>query len=483
MSLKLYNTLTRSLEEFTPMDAQNIRMYACGITPYDWSHIGHARSAVAFDVLFRLLKHVYGKDHVTFVRNFTDIDDKIIARANETGEEPTALAARFISAYHEDMAALNVQKPTHEPKVSEHMGGIVKMVDDLIAIGAAYVTPSGDVMYRVAKFPKFGQLARRKIEEQIHGARVQVDAEKEAAEDFVLWKANEKSATKLAQAFNPADYGAKRFSALGRPGWHIECSVMSEALLYDASKNGKDTALFDIHGGGEDLQFPHHCCEIAQSEALHPNQLMANYWVHNAFITVGGKKMSKSLGNFTTIQDALAKYSGEAVRLWLLQTHYRKPVDYSDEALQAMESRLTNIRKRIIADRSAISLDEEEIEQRTKSAYGDPDYEKVPDLFWEALADDLNTPKALSVIDVTKDAVARLTMYHILGIKLFQSLKDLPAVFQRTNFMPEEQKLYDARTAARTAKNWAESDRLRDELLKQGIIVEDGPNGTTWRRA
>jgi cysteinyl-tRNA synthetase len=488
MTLKLYNTLTRQLEEFKPMDAQNVRMYACGITPYDWSHIGHARSAVAFDVLFRLLKHLYGKEHVTFVRNFTDIDDKIIARANETGEEPTALAERFIQAYKEDLKALNVEElpEKNQPRVSQYIPQIVKMVDDLIAIGAAYTTPSGDVMYRVSQFPKFGQLARRNIEQQIHGARVQVDAEKEAAEDFVLWKANEKSATKLAQAFNPVDYGAKRFTALGRPGWHIECSVMSESLLFNPAKNGSDAALFDIHGGGEDLQFPHHCCEIAQSEALHPNKQMANYWVHNAFITVNGKKMSKSLGNFTTIRDALQEDTGNAIRLWLLQTHYRKPVDYSVAALKAATNRLKNYAQAL---KPLLKMSASEVLKGKKEyvAY------KPTEALVGVLLKDLDTPKFLAGIDEMINKSSSLPWsedyalvseiagnLQFIGIDLYELPK-----FTVNDLMlsAAQSELVEQRTAARAAKDWKESDRLRDELLKQGIIVEDGPNGTTWRRA
>ncbi|MCP5405399.1 MAG: cysteine--tRNA ligase [Pseudomonadaceae bacterium] len=395
MPLTLYNTLTRTKEEFKPLDPAHVRMYVCGITPYDEPHIGNARVMVVFDVLHRLLRHVYGAEAVTYASNFTDIDDKIINRAKERGMEPTALADEVIASFHASMKALNVLPPTEEPRVSQYMGGIVTMVDALIAKGFAYVTPSGDVMYRAAKFPDFGKLANRDLEGQQAGARVAEDSEKEHAHDFVLWKANAKSATKLEQAFAPADYGARHFAAEGRPGWHIECSVMSEALLHTPFAKEGDTALFDIHGGGEDLQFPHHSCEIAQSEALHPQHKMANYWLHNAFITVGGKRMGKSEGNFTTIKDALAKYSPEAIRLWLLQTHYRKPVDFSEQALQACEKRIAKL-------------------QRKAAEQGGTD--APPAKFMEALLDDLNTAKALSFLEANPSSLP--AMMGVLGLKV-----------------------------------------------------------------
>jgi cysteinyl-tRNA synthetase len=457
-TLKLHNTLTRTKQDFTPLDPKKVGMYVCGITPYDDAHIGHARVYVVFDVLFRLLRHIYGENAVNYVRNFTDIDDKIITRAAEKGGDPIKLAEHFMMSFHEDMMKLNVLMPTAEPRVSTSIPGIVKMVDQLIAKGFAYETASGDVIYRTAKFPKYGALARRKLEDQQHGARVKEDAEKENPNDFVLWKANAKSAAKLEQAFNPAEYAAKHFSAPGRPGWHIECSVMSAEHL---------GLPFDIHGGGEDLIFPHHCCEIAQTEALMaPGQDMARYWLHNSFITVNGTKMSKSLGNFTTIKDALRMSTPGAIRIWLLQTHYRKPVDFSVEALIAAQNRYVGYIKTTFG---------------AFAEYGMEilDTDKLPPEFINALADDLNTPIALSVIDKEPSILRKSQMLNFLGIDKVHGKVEV-----KKPLNINEESLMQARFSARAAKNWAESDRLRDELKAKGIIVEDKPDGTTtWRRA
>jgi len=479
--LRLTNTLTRQKEVFKPLDPNNVGLYVCGITPYDDAHIGHARVYVVFDVLFRLLRHLYGEDHVKYVRNFTDIDDKIIARAAEKGEQPATLAQKYIDSFHADMDALNVLRPTVEPRVSdpEVLRGIAQMIDALIEKQYAYVAPSGDVIYRTQKFPRFGQLAHRKLDEQRHGSRVKVDSEKENPNDFILWKANAKSATKLEQAFTPADYGAKNFNAPGRPGWHIECSVMGRQNLGPT---------FDIHGGGEDLQFPHHCCEIAQSEALLPPQInMANYWVHNGFITVGGTKMSKSLGNFTTIKDALRKYSPEAIRLWLLQTHYRKSVDYSDRALEATSNSINKFKDYIKAFPFFLA---EDIQPFTKAT----------ERFYQALADDLNIPEALAIMNAEINATfgadnlestdnpnrhikTFFEMANFLGILSLEEVKKL-IEYATIPLSEEQDNLLMVRTAARAAKNWPESDRLRDELKKQGIELEDHPDGTTtWRRS
>ena len=378
MTLRLTNTLTGDKEDFVPLSANNVRMYACGITPYDYGHMGNASTAVAFDILFRVLRENYGTPHVTYVRNVTDIDDKIINRATEIGEDPVVLAATYSAIYEDSLSQLGCLPPTHLTLVSEHLPDIINMVDALIDKGFGYVTPSGDVMYRVAKFPTFGALVKRDLASQKHGARVTIDNEKEQVEDFVLWKANAKSATKMEQAFNPAHYGAKRFNALGRPGWHIECSAMCRKHLGNT---------FDIHGGGEDLKFPHHSCEIAQTEALLPKgQPMARYWLHRAFITVAGKKMSKSLGNFITIPDALAAHDPMAIRYWLLQTHYRKPVDYSDTALKAAAKPA----KRIITG----------LTQPT-SVSADAAFKNK---MLACLNDDLNTAKALGVLNTALSA-------------------------------------------------------------------------------
>lgn len=420
--LKLTNSLTRQLEEFKPQNPQNVTLYTCGITPYDYAHIGNLRVMVVFDVLFRLLRHLYGEQHVTYIRNFTDIDDKIIQRAQELNQEPTKLAETYIQVFHQNMATINCLPPTHEPRVSTTMPEIIAMIEALIVNGYAYVAPSGDVMYRTTRFPTFGQLVKRKLNEQHSGSRVQIDTEKESEHDFVLWKANAKSATKLEQAFNPAQYGAQKFNALGRPGWHIECSAMSKKFA--------GTTL-DIHAGGEDLQFPHHSCEIAQSEALSGKPL-ANIWLHNSFITVGGQKMSKSLGNFTTIPDALKQFPPMALRYWLLQTHYRKPVDFTPQAVQAASKPITRIQKAITAAQNTLKVSPvpgNALGQDASSHPGAPSRYPGPrdeptHPFLNALNTDLNTSKALAELnklattELTPQSAAQLlTMANILGFK------------------------------------------------------------------
>ncbi len=473
--LKLYNTLTRDKQEFKPLDidaegnAQSVRMYVCGITPYDYAHIGNLRTIVVFDVLYRLLRHLY-PNKVEYVRNYTDIDDKIVQRAAEKGIDPFELSNEFIGIFERDMARMNVLDLPREqkPRVSDYMREIVSMVNGLLKKGFAYVTNSGDVMLSVPDFEKlgsphnaFGHIARRTFDNL--QARVEEDAEKRDTRDFPIWKANSKSATKMEQAFHPQELGAtfEGFTAAGRPGWHIECSVMSEELLGKKYQQGH-AALFDIHGGGEDLAFPHHSCEIAQTEAFHPECTMSSVWMHVAFLTVEGQKMSKSLNNFILVEDALKKYSPEAIRLWLLQTHYRKPVDYSDEALQAAENRVSRWKNTTqqylhqLMDKTIVEVD-------------------LPDAFIDALSDDLNTAAALEIAECEKDIAKKVRMLTWLEI--------LPRTYQKP-LSESEGKIFDARIAARTAKNWAESDRLRDLLKNEhGIIVEDGPNGQTWRRA
>ena len=391
----LYNTLTRQKEEFVPIDSTNVRMYVCGVTPYDHSHIGHAFSAVAFDVLFRLLRHVYGETHVRYARNFTDVDDKIINRANETGQKPEDVANIHIKSYHEDMDALNVLMPTVEPKITTHMQEILAFIDDLLKEKVAYVTASGDVNYDISKAPSregytYGKLSGKKLEDLIAGARVDVDADKKNPGDFALWKAAKPGEPSWDAGPTAQEHGAKA----GRPGWHIECSAMSLKELGER---------FDIHGGGEDLQFPHHENEIAQSESQCGHQHV-NYWMHNAFVTVEGRKMSKSLGNFTLIKDVLENFSGEAVRLWLMQTSYRKPVDYSEEALRGAQKRVNRLHNAMQNGPVGGTVQQEEID-------------KIANF----LADDLNTARALSVLDVLRpkaleDADAAATLRAAAGL-------------------------------------------------------------------
>jgi cysteinyl-tRNA synthetase len=453
--LKLYNTLTREKQDFVPIDAKNVGLYVCGVTPYDFPHIGNARPMVAFDILFRLLRHVYGEKHVTYVRNFTDVDDKIIARAAERKTNPMQLAQYFIMAYHEDSWALNCLMPTHEPLVSDPvvMQGIVSFIEKLIEKGAAYVISDG-VYLDIAKIESmkdksetysYGKLSGKKLDELIAGARVDVNLEKRQTGDFALWK--------FAKVGEPAWFSPW---GEGRPGWHIECSVMSEQLLGNR---------FDIHGGGEDLQFPHHENELAQSVSCH-GHMHAGLWMHNAFITVEGNRMGKSMGNFIPIKDVRMQLNPLAIRLWLLQTHYRKPVDYSEQAMAAANKRLAGYQR---------------VTTEAFMQYGATilDTTNLPEEFVNALADDLNTSVALSVIDKEADALRKTQMLAFVGLIKTSGFHEGEKPLNMN-----EEALMKARITARTAKNWPESDRLRDLLKSEhGIIVEDGPNGQTWRRA
>ncbi len=379
MHLHLTNTLTKQKEVFTPEDMDNVRMYNCGVTPYDYAHIGNARNAVAFDVLFRILRQIYTPENVTYVRNFTDVDDKIIARAAEVNTTEKELSQKFIQAYQADMAALGCLTPTHEPLVTEEIPAICTIVNQLLANGYAYVTETSDVNYDISKKADYGKLSRKKLDELVAGVRIDEDNTKRNPGDFALWKAAKKGEPTWDLTLSDGTI------LKGRPGWHIECSAMSAKYL------GKT---FDIHTGGEDLQFPHHENEIAQSEGAHAKDCCdkkhVNYWLHNAFITVGGKRMGKSLGNFTTVRDALEHYDGRAIRLWLLQTHYRKPVDFSQDALKASQKRLRRLHN-AIAD-----LDE--------GIKPNPDdFVKI----LKPLADDMNTSKAIAQLDILRAAASK----------------------------------------------------------------------------
>ena len=479
--IRFYNTLTRTKEDFTPKENGKVGMYVCGITPYDYSHIGHARVAVVFDTLFRFLKSQ--GNEVTYVRNFTDIDDKIINRAAEEGVEPKELSEKVIGWFNEEMLALNAQVPTEEPKVSTTMPEIIELIKTLVEKEYAYVAPSGDVIYDISKFANYGKLVNRDIEGQKAGARVDVNDEKRNPEDFLLWKS--------AKAEEPESVKFESPWGKGRPGWHIECSAMSKKYL------GEN---FDIHGGGEDLQFPHHSCEVAQSEAANfdlvdgkpsKGQQYVNYWLHNGFITVNGTKMSKSLGNFTTIRDVLkdfgGKYSGEAMRLFLLNTHYRKPVDYSDMALQAAEKALNSL---------YMSLEKAKV-----LPFGEVSIAKL-EAFSANLADDMNTAKALSHIfeldkafniallqekDEAKAASLIATiksMANELGILQYNPQEYLKGTLWKTEGLAENEieTFINQRIEAKANKDFALADKIRNDLTAQGIILEDSPNGTTWRR-
>ena len=460
--LHIYNSLTKKKELFTPLTPGKARMYVCGMTVYDYCHLGHARVMVVFDMVARYLR-ARGFD-VTYIRNITDIDDKIIKRAAENKEDINALTARFIAAMNEDAQTLGVLPPDNEPRATAHIKEILDMIGRLVQGGYAYQAKNRDVYYRVRKFRDYGALSGKTLDELKSGARVEVDEEKDDPLDFVLWKT-----AKPGEPQWDSPWGS------GRPGWHIECSAMSTKCLGNH---------FDIHGGGMDLKFPHHENEIAQSEAATGSRFV-NTWMHIGFVRVAQEKMSKSLGNFFTVREVLKKFDPETVRYFILSSHYRSPLDYSDDNLQGAKAALT---------RFYLALKETPMEADPGSAAA---YEER---FLDAMDDDLNTPGALAVLfdlvrDINKlrdehaaaDRVAPLTfMLRRLGGILGLLQRD-PQEFLRAGTasgLSNEQidGLIAKRTEARRSKNWAESDRIRDELKAQGVILEDAGGATTWRR-
>lgn len=463
----IYNTLTRQKEPFTPIDSTNVRMYVCGMTVYDYCHLGHARVMVVFDMIARWLRE--RGYPLTYVRNITDIDDKIIARAAENGESIGELTARFIQAMNEDAAALGVLRPDAEPKATENIPQMLAMIERLIANGKAYAAANGDVYYAVREFPEYGQLSGKSLDDLRAGERVEVDGFKRDPLDFVLWKA--------AKAGEPAwesPWGQ------GRPGWHIECSAMSENLFGDT---------FDIHGGGADLQFPHHENEIAQSVGAHGHTCGHNhggkaiashvkYWLHNGFIRVDGEKMSKSLGNFFTIRDVLKQYDPEVVRFFILRAHYRSPLNYSDAHLDDAKGALTRL---YTALKNTVPSENADLTN---------DYVAR---FQAAMDDDFDTVQAVAVlfelaneVNKTQNADLAACLKRLAGtIGLLQ--RD-PTGFLQGGAVSdglsndEIEALIEARKQARADKNWAESDRIRDELAAAGVILEDKGGVTSWRR-
>ena len=458
--LKIYNTLTRSKEIFKPRVEGKIGLYVCGITVYDYCHIGHARMLVVFDIVARYFR--YSGYDLTYVRNITDIDDKIIQRANQNGEEYLALTERFIDAMHEDERALSILPPDIEPKATQSMDNIIAMIDTLIKNEMAYAGTNGDIFYSVTKFENYGKLSGKNIEDLQAGERVDVNKAKKDPMDFVLWK--------MAKPNEPSwDSPWGR----GRPGWHIECSAMSTCCLGNH---------FDIHGGGMDLQFPHHENEIAQSEGA-TKEKFVNYWMHNGFVRVDEEKMSKSLDNFFTVREVLKTYRPEIIRLFILSSHYRSPLNYSNEQLEDAKAALT----RLYTALRGIEI---------KSAESDAEYKKR---FADAMDDDFNTPVAVAVLfDLTRDLNSHKTDKTKANI-LATTLKELAAVLgilqdEPENFLKgtktqgglsedEISQQIQARIEAKKNKNWAQADQIRDELKEQGIILEDAPSGeTTWRR-
>ncbi|ADC61397.1 cysteine--tRNA ligase [Allochromatium vinosum] len=459
--LQIHNSLTRQKAPFQPIEPGKVRMYVCGMTVYDYCHLGHARVLVVFDVVYRYLRAL-GYD-VTYIRNITDIDDKIIRRANENGEPFQALTERFIQAMREDSEALGVLPPTDEPRATAHIGEILAMVQTLIDKGLAYVADNGDVYYAVSRFPDYGKLSGKDPADLRAGSRVEIGESKRDPLDFALWKAAKPGEPAWDSPWGP-----------GRPGWHIECSAMSTCCLGNH---------FDIHGGGADLQFPHHENEIAQSEGA-TGEPFVNVWMHNGFVRVNEEKMSKSLGNFFTVREILRLYRPEEVRYFILTSHYRSPLNYDDSALQKARAALTRLYTALRGLPEAAPAEGEAFRAR----------------FQAAMDDDFNTPEALAVLfelareinrlrsDGSDQAAAHGALLRELGAAL-GLLQDDPERYLRGGADAdgpsdaEIEAMIAQRRAARANRDWAEADRLREALTAAGIVLEDGPQGTTWRRA
>jgi cysteinyl-tRNA synthetase len=458
MDLTLYDTLTREKRPFEPLDSARVRLYVCGPTVYDFAHIGNARPAIVFDVLFRLLRHVYGAEHVTYVRNITDVDDKINARAaQEYPDLPLNQAIRQVTErteaqFHDDVDALGCLRPTVEPRATEHIDEMKVLIEQLVATGCAYAA-DGHVLFHVPSMPDYGKLARRSLDEMIAGARVDVAPYKRDPQDFVLWKPSKPG--------EPAWPSPASLTAPGRPGWHIECSAMSWKHLGET---------FDIHGGGIDLVFPHHENEIAQSRCAFHTPLMARFWMHNGFLQVEGEKMSKSLGNFVTIRELLQDWPGEAIRLAMLQTHYRQPINWTEAGLREARHHL----------------------DAWYSLTADVDSGMLCADVLDALGDDLNTPKAFAALHELRAEAGKGAKGAAACLKasaqLIGLLQHEPAAW--ADWQPPSlaidrarvEGLIEERNAARRARNFAEADRIRDELKAMGIEMEDKKDGTsTWK--
>ncbi len=484
MTLRVYNTMTQKKEEFVPLHKGRIGMYACGVTVYDLCHIGHARSAVVFDVIYRYLQ--YKGYEVTYVRNFTDVDDKIIKRAQEEGLSTEEIAARYIKEFYVDMGALGLLLPTVEPKATEHIPQMIALVQRLIEKGHAYQV-EGDVYYAVESFPGYGRLSKRSLDEMQAGARVEVDERKKNPLDFALWKA-----AKPGEPSWDSPWGK------GRPGWHIECSAMSQRYLGDT---------LDIHGGGKDLIFPHHENEIAQAEGA-TDKPFVRFWLHNGFVNIAKEKMSKSLGNFLTIKEILKDHHPEVVRLFLLSRHYRSPIDYSTQGLEETRQNLVRFYQTLEGIDEA--LQKTAGKQKGKASPEEAAARKNVDAFtkrWEeAMDDDFNTAAALApLFELSRDLnrilqgpSAKETEILRQGKEAFALAGKVLGIFQQdpSVFLEKEQqrkaqkltiteeeiaRLIRERDEARSTKNWKRADEIRDLLASQGIILEDTPQGTAWR--
>jgi cysteinyl-tRNA synthetase len=475
MALRVFNTLGRKKEPFEPLEPGKVRMYVCGPTVYDSCHIGHARSVLVFDVIARYLR-AKGFD-VTYVRNFTDVDDKIIDRANQLGIDSEAVAARFIEEFYEDMDALNIARATIEPKATEHINQIIQFIEKLIEKGFAYRI-NGDVCYSVERFKEYGKLSGRRLEEMEAGARVDIDERKHNPFDFVLWKSSK-----------PGEPAWESPWGKGRPGWHIECSAMSHEYLGET---------FDIHGGGRDLTFPHHENEIAQSESLFEKPFV-KYWIHNGFVNIDQEKMSKSLGNFLMVKDVIKTYHPEVVRLFLLSSHYRSPIDFTDKAMDESGTGLEKIYALL---------------ERIEEKIGMLDQNLGPGDCWqhfcEAMDDDFNSARGIGILFETVRSINRLLDQHQADLppetkKTIQSdqsdilrignilgiLTEPPKAYfdkKRSRDLQEQSidpdvidKMIEGRAAARKAKKWEVADQIKKQLVDMNIIVEDRPDGTVWK--
>ena len=460
--LQIYNSLTRQKEDFVPIEPGKVRMYVCGMTVYDLCHLGHARVLVVFDVVVRHLRAL-GYE-VTYVRNITDIDDKIIQRAHENGEPIDALTGRFITAMHEDAEALGVLPPDLEPRATTSMDEILAMIETLVAKGYAYAAGNGDVYYDVSRFEGYGRLSGKNPEDLRAGARVEVAEAKDDPLDFVLWKA-----AKPGEPSWPSPWGA------GRPGWHIECSAMSTQCLGNH---------FDIHGGGMDLQFPHHENEIAQSEGATGCHFV-NYWIHNGFVQVDQEKMSKSLGNFFTVREILTRYQPEEVRYFILASHYRSPLNYSDDNLDKARAALTRFYTALRGVSPGEALEGSEYQRRFSAAMDDDfnSAEALAVLF--ELARELNRAREAGTGEAPRLAATLVHLGARLGILQADPLQYLRGQPVRTTGGLEDEEIearIQARLDARARKDWAEADRIRDELQAAGIQLEDAAGTTRWRR-
>ena len=457
--LQIYNSLTKSKQSFEPIEPGVVRMYACGQTVYDYCHIGHARAMIMFDIVLRYFR--YCGYEVNFVRNITDIDDKIINRANENNEPWDALTTRFIDAMHKDECNLGVIAPDHEPRATQYVPQIIELIEHIIASGHAYVGDNGDVYFDVAKFEEYGKLSHRDIDSLLAGARIEINEAKRAPLDFVLWKMSK-----------PNEPAWESPWGLGRPGWHIECSAMATSILGQP---------FDIHGGGLDLKFPHHENEIAQSESVDGTQF-ANIWMHIGLLQINDEKMSKSLGNFLTIQEVLAEHHAEVIRYFMMSGHYRSPVNYTQDTLNKIAATLQSL---------YISL-------RGLATADVPEQHAFRDRFEAVMDDDFNTPEALAVLFEISHEINRLRKEQNLAEAaplggLLQELGGLlgilqidPEVYLRGDLdsidAAKIDELVAARNLAREMQKWEEADQIRAQLDAMGVVLEDGSEGTTWRK-